>query len=58
MTIGRLTPALNYGRETEISTIGRHDPCVGIRAVPIGEAMAGRDRSKIPKRRQEPVANG
>lgn len=28
-----------YGRETEISTIGRHDPCVGIRAVPIGEAM-------------------
>jgi chorismate synthase len=28
-----------YGRETEISTTGRHDPCVGIRAVPIGEAM-------------------
>jgi len=28
-----------YDRETEISTIGRHDPCVGIRAVPIGEAM-------------------
>jgi chorismate synthase len=28
-----------YGCETEISTIGRHDPCVGIRAVPIGEAM-------------------
>ena len=28
-----------YGRETEISTKGRHDPCVGIRAVPIGEAM-------------------
>jgi chorismate synthase len=27
------------GRETEISTRGRHDPCVGIRAVPIGEAM-------------------
>ena len=27
------------GRETEISTKGRHDPCVGIRAVPIGEAM-------------------
>ena len=25
--------------ETEISTKGRHDPCVGIRAVPIGEAM-------------------
>jgi len=28
-----------YGRDTEISTTGRHDPCVGIRAVPIGEAM-------------------
>jgi chorismate synthase len=28
-----------YGHETEISTKGRHDPCVGIRAVPIGEAM-------------------
>jgi chorismate synthase len=27
------------GRETEISTKGRHDPCVGIRAVPVGEAM-------------------
>jgi chorismate synthase len=37
-----LTPrrTLNrYGAETEISTKGRHDPCVGIRAVPIGEAM-------------------
>jgi chorismate synthase len=28
-----------YGNETEVSTKGRHDPCVGIRAVPIGEAM-------------------
>ena len=28
-----------YGRETEIATRGRHDPCVGIRAVPVGEAM-------------------
>ena len=27
------------GEETEIVTRGRHDPCVGIRAVPIGEAM-------------------
>ena len=26
-------------KETEISTKGRHDPCVGIRAVPVGEAM-------------------
>jgi chorismate synthase len=28
-----------HGRDTEISTKGRHDPCVGIRAVPVGEAM-------------------
>ncbi len=27
------------GENTEISTKGRHDPCVGIRAVPVGEAM-------------------
>lgn len=27
------------GDETEIVTKGRHDPCVGIRAVPVGEAM-------------------
>ena len=27
------------GHETEILTKGRHDPCVGIRAVPVGEAM-------------------
>jgi chorismate synthase len=27
------------GKETEILTKGRHDPCVGIRAVPVGEAM-------------------
>ena len=29
----------NNMKETEISTKGRHDPCVGIRAVPVGEAM-------------------
>ncbi len=37
-----LTPRLTIdrsGAETEIVTKGRHDPCVGIRAVPIGEAM-------------------
>src|ERR1700743_2852007 len=28
-----------YGRDAEIKTTGRHDPCVGIRAVPVGEAM-------------------
>jgi len=27
------------GRDAEIVTKGRHDPCVGIRAVPVGEAM-------------------
>jgi chorismate synthase len=27
------------GRAAEISTTGRHDPCVGLRAVPIAEAM-------------------
>ena len=26
-------------KETYVSTTGRHDPCVGIRAVPVGEAM-------------------
>ncbi|MDQ6954737.1 MAG: chorismate synthase, partial [Mariprofundaceae bacterium] len=28
-----------YGEESDIITKGRHDPCVGIRAVPIAEAM-------------------
>ncbi|MCM2404139.1 chorismate synthase [Rhizobium sp. S153] len=27
------------GHEVEVRTKGRHDPCVGIRAVPVGEAM-------------------
>ena len=27
------------GKNTKISVRGRHDPCVGIRAVPIAEAM-------------------
>lgn len=37
-----LTPRLTVdldGNETDIRTKGRHDPCVGIRAVPVGEAM-------------------
>ncbi|MFP3944766.1 MAG: chorismate synthase [Alphaproteobacteria bacterium] len=37
-----LTPrrtVTRFGEETEISTRGRHDPCVGIRAVPVAEAM-------------------
>jgi chorismate synthase len=28
-----------HGKEIEVQTKGRHDPCVGIRAVPVGEAM-------------------
>jgi chorismate synthase len=28
-----------FGHDIEIVTKGRHDPCVGIRAVPVGEAM-------------------
>lgn len=27
------------GNEIEVSTKGRHDPCIGLRAVPVGEAM-------------------
>ena len=27
------------GEDADILTKGRHDPCVGIRAVPVGEAM-------------------
>ena len=27
------------GQEADVSTKGRHDPCVGIRAAPVGEAM-------------------
>ena len=38
-----LTPRRSIDRfdnEIEVRTKGRHDPCVGIRAVPVGEAMA------------------
>ena len=37
-----LTPRRTITRafeDTEIVTRGRHDPCVGVRAVPVGEAM-------------------
>ncbi|MBO6639449.1 MAG: chorismate synthase [Roseitalea sp.] len=37
-----LTPTKSVtksGEEVDVQTKGRHDPCVGIRAVPIGEAM-------------------
>ncbi|MDE0419187.1 MAG: chorismate synthase [bacterium] len=29
----------NEGQDTTVRVTGRHDPCVGIRAVPVGEAM-------------------
>ena len=35
------------GEEVEVSTKGRHDPCVGIRAVPVGRSDAG-DRARRP----------
>ena len=28
-----------FGHDVDVMTKGRHDPCVGIRAVPVGEAM-------------------
>jgi len=39
ITVERNTLDRNF-EETVIETRGRHDPCVGIRAVPVGEAMA------------------
>ena len=41
-TSSLLTPRRSVtldGQETDVVTRGRHDPCVGIRAVPVGEAM-------------------
>lgn len=41
-TSSMLTPVPSItkdGVETQVITKGRHDPCVGIRAVPVGEAM-------------------
>ena len=41
-TSSHLTPRRTVtadGQNTTIATKGRHDPCVGIRAVPVGEAM-------------------
>ncbi|MFC0386357.1 chorismate synthase [Muricoccus vinaceus] len=45
-----------HGRDRELVTKGRHDPCVGIRAVPVGEAMMAcvladalmRHRAQVP----------
>ena len=48
-----------HGNEVQVVTTGRHDPCVGIRAVPIAEAMVAlvlmdhmlRDRGQVGSRR-------
>lgn len=45
-----------HGQDVEVLTRGRHDPCVGIRAVPVGEAMLAcvladhlmRHRAQVP----------
>ena len=37
--LAQLNTIDKHNNETSISTKGRHDPCVGVRAVPIGEAM-------------------
>ena len=42
LTSSILTPRRTIttaGDEIDLITKGRHDPCVGIRAVPVGEAM-------------------
>jgi len=46
------------GRDVDVVTRGRHDPCIGIRAVPVGEAMVAcvladhllRHRAQVPDR--------
>jgi chorismate synthase len=52
------------GEATDIMTKGRHDPCVGIRAVPVGEAMVAcvladhylRHRAQVGEIRRWPTA--
>ena len=48
-----------HGNETEIATTGRHDPCVGIRATPIAEAMLAivLDGPRLEAARAEPWLN-
>ena len=49
-----------HGNEVDVVTTGRHDPCVGIRAVPIAEAMVAlvlmdhllRDRGQVDRARR------
>ena len=37
--LGTRKTVTSSGEDTDVMTKGRHDPCVGIRAVPVGEAM-------------------
>ncbi|MDC7789998.1 chorismate synthase [Rhodoplanes sp. TEM] len=64
-----LTPratVTRFGEETEILTKGRHDPCVGIRAVPVAEAMVAcvvadhylRQRGQVGETPAWPFARG
>ena len=63
---GRTPNGDRSGEETEIVTKGRHDPCVGIRAVPVGEAMVAcvladhflRHRAQVGKAARLPVRDG
>ena len=48
------------GNPAEVITTGRHDPCVGVRATPIAEAMVAivlldHARSAWPKRTRQPA---
>lgn len=53
-----------FGEEVDVRTKGRHDPCVGIRAVPVGEAMMAlvladamlRHRAQVPEPPPWPAA--
>jgi chorismate synthase len=53
------------GAEIELRTKGRHDPCVGIRGVPVGEAMMAivladallRHRAQVAEQRAWPFSD-
>lgn len=47
-----------HGNDTTIITKGRHDPCVGIRAVPVGEAMMACVLADHMLRQRAKILNG
>ncbi|MGO4704637.1 chorismate synthase [Microvirga sp. 2MCAF38] len=56
-----LTPRASvtrHGEPADVSTKGRHDPCVGIRAVPVGEAMVACVLADHLLRHRGQVGNG